>query len=78
MATPSSSQVRVNEAGLAGPARTRKVSHGEPHDNVDLMDVSDPWGTNWHHQSPYDVGNRSGERSPVGLESGDVSAQTHV
>jgi hypothetical protein len=20
------------------------------------MDVTDPWGTNWHHTSPYDIG----------------------
>ncbi|GAW07047.1 hypothetical protein LENED_009009 [Lentinula edodes] len=20
------------------------------------LDVSDPWGTNWHHESPYDIG----------------------
>ena len=72
--TPNSSQVRVNEAGLSGKPRTRKISHGEPHDHVDLMDISDPWGKQWHHQSPYDVGMSSDrERSPVGLDSGDVS-----
>ncbi|EIW86904.1 hypothetical protein CONPUDRAFT_79108 [Coniophora puteana RWD-64-598 SS2] len=21
-----------------------------------MLDVSDPWGTTWHHQSPYDAG----------------------
>lgn len=73
--TPNSSQVRVNEAGLPG-GRTRKVSHGEPHDQIDLMDISDPWGKQWHHQSPYDVGMNSSDRqrSPVGQDSGDVSA----
>lgn len=72
--TPSSSQVRVDEAGIAG-GRTRKISQGEPHDHVDLMDISDPWGKQWHHQSPYDVGMNSSDRqrSPVGQDSGEVS-----
>jgi hypothetical protein len=70
--TPSSSQVRLTDTGLGGKPRTRKVSHGSPHDNVDLMDVSDPWGTNWHHQSPYDVGIRpEGDRTPGAVGSGD-------
>lgn len=56
--TPSSSQVRIHDVRV----RTRKLSN-TAHDNVDMMDVSDPWGTNWHHQSPYDLG-ASGERSP--------------
>lgn len=25
-------------------------------DNVDLLDVSDPWGMRWHHDGRYDVG----------------------
>lgn len=48
-ATPNSSQ---NELGKP---RSRKTSQAA-HDNVDLLDVTDPWGTNWHHESPYDVG----------------------
>jgi hypothetical protein len=73
--TPSSSQVRLNELGIGGrPPRTRKVSQGAPHDEVDIMDNTDPWGTNWHHQSPYDVGIRpEGERSPVNGEHPPVS-----
>lgn len=65
--TPSSSQVRLNEIGVtAAKPRTRKMSQGAPHDNVDMMDVSDPWGTNWHHQSPYDVGIRpENQQSPT-------------
>ncbi|TFK56574.1 hypothetical protein OE88DRAFT_34622 [Heliocybe sulcata] len=51
--TPNSSQVRINEAGIR--VRTRKTSQGA-HDPVDLLDVSDPWGSHWHHESPYDVG----------------------
>ncbi|KAF9056566.1 hypothetical protein BJ165DRAFT_536503 [Panaeolus papilionaceus] len=47
-ATPSSSQTKV-------ATRTRKTSQTAP-DTVDLLDVTDPWGTNWHHQSPYDIG----------------------
>jgi hypothetical protein len=81
--TPSSSQVQVNTVGLGSskpPVRTRKISQGSPHDNVDMMDVSDPWGTNWHHQSPYDVGIRpDGGSSPVSPgavpESQEVSAK---
>ena len=51
--TPASSQTRVGEGMV--PFRTRKLSQ-TAHDNVDMMDGTDPWGTNWHHQSPYDVG----------------------
>ncbi|KAJ4484925.1 hypothetical protein C8J55DRAFT_509305 [Lentinula edodes] len=51
--TPSSSQTRVADLGIK--PRSRKTSQSA-HDNVDLLDVSDPWGTNWHHESPYDIG----------------------
>jgi hypothetical protein len=70
--TPSSSQVQVNQVGLPPKPRTRKISQGSPHDNVDMMDVSDPWGTNWHHQSPYDVSIRpDGDRSPTAAPGGE-------
>ncbi|KAF8273995.1 hypothetical protein EI94DRAFT_1794648 [Lactarius quietus] len=49
--TPSSSQTRIVDP--AGKVRTRKLSN-TAHDNVDLLDASDPHGTNWHHESPYD------------------------
>lgn len=49
--TPNSSQTRVVDGGKP---RSRKTSQTTP-DNVDLLDVTDPYGTNWHHQSPYDV-----------------------
>ncbi|KAK0198946.1 hypothetical protein F5146DRAFT_1131891 [Armillaria mellea] len=55
--TPSSSQVRVGDTG--GKPRSRKTSQ-TAHDTVDLLDVTDPWGTNWHHESPYDVGLNNG------------------
>ncbi|KAK0466419.1 uncharacterized protein EV420DRAFT_1475132 [Desarmillaria tabescens] len=58
--TPSSSQVRVGDIG--GKPRSRKTSQ-TAHDNVDLLDVTDPWGTNWHHESPYDVGLNNGSVS---------------
>ncbi|KAI0931823.1 hypothetical protein AcV5_004783 [Taiwanofungus camphoratus] len=45
--TPNSSQLGIN--------RVRKISQ-TAHDEVDLLDASDPWGTNWHHESPYDIG----------------------
>ncbi|KDR85398.1 hypothetical protein GALMADRAFT_51774 [Galerina marginata CBS 339.88] len=50
--TPTSSQTLV---GDGGKPRSRKTSQTTP-DTVDLLDVTDPWGTNWHHQSPYDIG----------------------
>ncbi|KAF9460141.1 hypothetical protein BDZ94DRAFT_1238727 [Collybia nuda] len=52
LATPSSSQTRVVDGNKP---RSRKTSE-TAHDNVDLLDVTDPWGTNWHHHSPYDIG----------------------
>lgn len=55
MPTPNSSQTRVGE----GKPRTRRPSQ----DNVDMMDVSDPWGQAWHHESPYDVGLAGGSAS---------------
>lgn len=48
--TPNSSQTRVEDR-----TRSRKLSE-TAHDVVDLLDVTDPWGTNWHHHSPYDIG----------------------
>lgn len=62
--TPSSSQVRIPE--LAGKPRSRKTSQ----DNADLLDASDPWGRNWHHQSPYDTGSNI---SPGSIDSPDAS-----
>ncbi|KAI5121136.1 hypothetical protein M0805_007134 [Coniferiporia weirii] len=49
--TPNASQTVLGD----GPVRSRKVSQ-TAHDNVDMLDATDPYGTNWHHQSPYDVG----------------------
>lgn len=66
-ATPSSSQTRVD---ANGKPRSRKTSQ-TAHDNVDMLDVTDPWGTNWHHQSPYDIGLGS---NPVSVDVQDVSA----
>ena len=62
--TPSSSQVRIPD--LASKPRSRKTSQ----DNADLLDASDPWGTHWHHQSPYDTGSNI---SPVSVDSPDAS-----
>lgn len=64
--TPNSSQTKVEET--AGK-RSRKTSQ-TAHDNVDMLDVSDPWGTNWHHQSPYDIGLGNG---PVSVDIHEVS-----
>ncbi|KAF7981164.1 hypothetical protein HWV62_34935 [Athelia sp. TMB] len=54
LATPNSSQPDV-----ATKPRGRKTSQTTP-DTVDLLDVTDPWGTTYHHQSPYDPGMGSG------------------
>ncbi|KAJ7040370.1 hypothetical protein C8F04DRAFT_948573, partial [Mycena alexandri] len=48
--TPSSSQTQMENV-----PRSRKNSQ-TAHDNVDLLDGSDPWGNPWHHESPYDNG----------------------
>ncbi|THH18565.1 hypothetical protein EW146_g2449 [Bondarzewia mesenterica] len=75
--TPSSSQSRIQIQEPAGK-RTRKLSNAA-HDNVDLLDVSDPWGTNWHHQSPYDVGGLNAEKvSPEGLEQGRMGSRSRM
>ena len=65
--TPNSSQTRVEDSGVK--PRSRKTSQ-TAHDNVDLLDVTDPWGTNWHHQSPYDIGLSNG---PISADVQDVS-----
>jgi len=65
--TPNSSQTRVEDSGTK--ARSRKSSQ-TAHDNVDLLDVTDPWGTNWHHHSPYDIGLGNG---PISADVQDVS-----
>jgi hypothetical protein len=69
LATPSSSQ-----ADVAVKPRSRKTSQTTP-DNVDLLDVTDPWGTYHHHQSPYDPGlsSSSGHGSPVEADPPEVS-----
>ncbi|KAL4241634.1 hypothetical protein ABKN59_000804 [Abortiporus biennis] len=71
--TPSSSQIRIHD--IRG--RTRKVSQ-TAHDNVDMLDVTDPWGTNWHHQSPYDVGHSHEQRSPDSPEGPPVTRQRRM
>ncbi|KZT05832.1 uncharacterized protein LAESUDRAFT_714546 [Laetiporus sulphureus 93-53] len=62
--TPNSSQLRIMDPN--GKVRTRKLSQT---DNVDMLDVTDPWGQNWHHESPYDVG--LGDRNVVSDSESD-------
>lgn len=62
--TPNSSQTRMEDAPIT--PRSRKTSQ-TAHDTVDLLDGSDPWGTAWHHESPYDIG--------IGLSSSLVSLE---
>ncbi|KAJ6520061.1 hypothetical protein C8R45DRAFT_1085966 [Mycena sanguinolenta] len=63
--TPNSSQTDMRP-------RSRKTSQ-TARDNVDLLDVSDPWGAPWHHESPYDVGLSS---SPASFEESGHSSPT--
>ncbi|KAI0375248.1 hypothetical protein BV20DRAFT_1009477 [Pilatotrama ljubarskyi] len=58
--TPTSSQIRIQEPMKP---RSRKVSQNT-HDNVDMMDGTDPWGTNWHHESPYDIHSNERKTEP--------------
>ncbi|KAI9509516.1 hypothetical protein F5148DRAFT_1186936 [Russula earlei] len=67
--TPSSSQTRIPDP--SGKGRTRKLSNTTP-DNVDLLDASDPHGTNWHHQSPYDGLGLNGDRNLVSPDTPDA------
>jgi hypothetical protein len=70
LATPNSSQ-----ADVAAKPRSRKTSQTTP-DTVDLLDVTDPWGAHYHHQSPYDPGLASsgGHVSPMSpVEVADTS-----
>ena len=67
--TPSSSETRIPD--LSGKGRTRKISNAAP-DNVDLLDASDPYGTNWHHESPYDGLGLTGDRNPASTDVQDV------
>ena len=67
--TPSSSQTRIPDP--SGKLRTRKLSNTTP-DNVDLLDASDPYGTNWHHESPYDGLGLNGDRTAVTPDGPDV------
>ncbi|OAX44442.1 hypothetical protein K503DRAFT_765059 [Rhizopogon vinicolor AM-OR11-026] len=63
--TPSATTLQTPSSSLpelAGKPRSRKTSQ----DNADLLDASDPWGTHWHHQSPYDT-------TPVSIDSPDRS-----
>jgi len=64
--TPDSSQTRVQD-GIK--PRSRKTSQTAP-DAIDLLDLSDPWGQNWHHQSPYEFGQTT---TVASLDTYDVS-----
>ena len=66
--TPDSSETRIPDP--TGKGRTRKISNAA--DNVDLLDASDPYGTNWHHESPYDGLGLNGDRNPVSQDVPDV------
>ena len=57
--TPNSSQLRIVDP--TGRVRTRKISQT---DNVDMLDGTDPWGQQWHHDSPYDIGGLNRDASP--------------
>ena len=73
--TPASSQTRVTEK-----PRSRKTSQSTP-DNVDLLDGTDPWGSTWHHTSPYDIftqtTNHEVRHSNFALASNPANFQQH-
>ncbi len=73
--TPNSSQTRIPDP--SGKVRTRKLSNTTP-DNVDLLDGSDPYGTNWHHESPYDGLGLNGDRNPVSPDVPDVRESNNL
>ncbi|KAF8665439.1 hypothetical protein AX16_000458 [Volvariella volvacea WC 439] len=62
--TPSSTPLPTPSSTQPGMPRSRKTSQ-TAHDDVDLLDASDPWGTSWHHQSPYDVGLISSDKHEI-------------
>ncbi|KAH9081558.1 hypothetical protein EDB83DRAFT_2333473 [Lactarius deliciosus] len=72
--TPNSSQTRIIDP--SGKVRTRKISN-TAHDNVDLLDASDPYGTNWHHQSPYDGLGLSSDRTGTDRACPSLGAGSH-
>ncbi|KAJ6621111.1 hypothetical protein B0H10DRAFT_2215379 [Mycena sp. CBHHK59/15] len=71
--SPNSSQTRMDN--VANLPRSRKTSQ-TAHDDVDLLDGSDPWGTAWHHESPYDVGLSS--NSPVSIEENPQAVRSRT
>jgi hypothetical protein len=73
--TPNSSQVKITDGGKP---RSRKTSL-TAQDTVDLLDGTDPWGQNWHHQSPYDLGGNASPLSPEPSEvNRDFGTHTHM
>jgi hypothetical protein len=71
--TPSSKTRIVDPSGKV---RTRKLSN-TAHDNLDLLDGSDPYGTNWHHESPYDGLGLGNDRTAASPDGADVRASSH-
>lgn len=71
LASPNSSQPDV-----ATKPRGRKTSQTTP-DTVDFLDVTDPWGATYHHQSPYDPGMAGGSSSVTPQTSVDSQEVSH-
>ncbi|GJE99655.1 hypothetical protein PsYK624_159260 [Phanerochaete sordida] len=61
--TPSSSQVKIHDVR----GRTRKISQ-TAQENAETLNT-DPWGSNLHDRSPYDVGKSKDLASPDSPES---------
>ncbi|KAJ3552895.1 hypothetical protein NM688_g3911 [Phlebia brevispora] len=65
--TPNSSQIRLHD----GKGRPRKLSQNGQDSASSVLDEMDPWGSNWHNRSPYDLGSHDrsspdlSEHSPV-------------
>jgi hypothetical protein len=67
---PSRSQTKLAQPRIKGP--------GSHLDHVDSLDKSDPSGTKWHHQSPYDMGRSPDPRPRTIVGRGGVGIGTWV
>lgn len=75
--TPASSSSKLVDPSMK--PRTRKISNNVAHDNVDLLDVTDPLGNAWHHTSPYDaLAAPSPAVSPDGVDVRGLPFRSHA
>jgi hypothetical protein len=78
LSTPDSSQSTFFAAGNAIDHTRSKVVASSPiitSDHIDQLDGSNPWGQQFHHDSPYDLGkkkNKTAERLGMSPSAPDV------